>query len=74
MLDLPQPTVERLIMLAYREWAAAFDSLKAAKEEQDDSSADWLQFHVARLEGAIEEERTRRADLDAIAKYTKITI
>ena len=43
--------------LIHRKWSASFKILELAKNETNDGSPDWNEFHELRLESAIKEEK-----------------
>jgi hypothetical protein len=65
MTNLTREHKLRLQGLAYNQWAEAFDALKAVREETDDGSKDWSQFHASRLAHATEAEAIYRSLRDA---------
>jgi len=51
--------------LVYNRWAQEFELLKQVKSETDDGSADWAEFHAARLESHSRAEAKWKALLKA---------
>jgi len=50
------PSEEWWFEACYSRWSREFDALKKVKEEKNDGSKDWEQFHAARLAHHTAEE------------------
>lgn len=69
-LQLTEATVEALVALAYAAWAEAYDEHKRAREEKNDGSPDWDDFHAIRLEGSKTKLAAAKTVSDEIMKYS----
>lgn len=59
--------------LIYRAWATAFDNHKKVKQETNDGSPDWLEFHNTRLLTAKFEMDRLKKLLDEINPLAPLT-
>ena len=71
-IKLTQASIEKLIMLAYDAWVRSWDNLKEVKQERNDGSKDWLEFHADRLAHSIDYEKKAQCVLSEIRTYTKM--
>lgn len=53
-----------MVSLVYRQWASEFDALKKVRQEKDDGSKDWADFHRERMRRHVMEEAKWKNLLD----------